>query len=428
MPQRAYGQLTYGDDTWGLGYTLGAPECLVEVQKADHSWADVTCDVRSINTSRGRPDNLADVSAGTATIVLANFADLYSPWNDSSIWASNGRYQTDVPLRISMVFGDGTSTRIFTGTTDSVNDSWPNAGLDAQVTVQATDGFKLLTRANGLPLAVPVGEGEKTGARIQRWLGLTNWTTGTNMDPGAATVHATALDSSALEGINQTAFNEGGFVFCGVDGDLIFHDRDSIDTYDRMINVQARFVDQHPDGSDATPWACYSDIVAAADETLLYNQAALAATGSVPQTASDATSVAWYGPRPFNDSHNIILADDNQVLTLAQLMVARFSDNEKRIDRIVIHPSQTADGDAWWIAANLRLIDRVYIERHMPGGHLLTDHLLIQGVSHQITATGTRTPIDWTITYATASALPIGSHWDTPADSANGWDLSEFGV
>src|SRR5262249_7420866 len=152
---------------------------------------------RTVDIDRGRQDVVEKFRAGTLTMTMANFEDRYSGWPPSSVWADAGRYRTDVPIRVNMVVpepgGFNVVYRLFTGTTDAVSDSWPGPGIDAQVTVTASDGFKKLARFDSPGLGkdangndVLVGALERTGTRIGRWADLASYTGARALDAGVS--------------------------------------------------------------------------------------------------------------------------------------------------------------------------------------------------------------------------------------------------
>jgi hypothetical protein len=104
-------------------------------------WTDITEFVRSVSTSRGRSTELDDYSAGSAQIVLDNRTRRFDPG-----YASGPYYGSLTPLRpirIQVTPSGSTIKDVFFGYVDG----WPQAFSnpnDATVTVNASDGFKLL--------------------------------------------------------------------------------------------------------------------------------------------------------------------------------------------------------------------------------------------------------------------------------------------
>jgi hypothetical protein len=232
-------------------------------------WQDITCDVRTCDIDMGRQDILEQFSAGTLTLTMANFNDVYSGWPVLSIWAGANEYgaATDVPIKISMVttvvtggvVTASTVHHLFSGFTDSVSDSWPGPGVDAMVTVTASDGFKKLARYDGPQPAkdaagnpITVGANETSGQRIARWASAAAWAAPdpagpqTAIDTGLARMEASDMSGNGLQVMQDTAFADGlGILYCRADGVLVFRQRDALQSDTRMTTVQAIFVDTH---------------------------------------------------------------------------------------------------------------------------------------------------------------------------------------
>jgi len=127
-----YGANTYGAFRYG-GTTPPDPPVVYVETLIGSTWQDITCDVRAIDLSRGRSSALEAFAAGTCDITLANFDSLYSAWNPAGLWAQATPYRVGVPIRVSFDYL-GTRAARFTGTTDSVDDTWPGT-VDALATV-----------------------------------------------------------------------------------------------------------------------------------------------------------------------------------------------------------------------------------------------------------------------------------------------------
>jgi len=412
-------------------------EFLVEFQDEDGAWVDITCDTRTADINHSRTDIVGSFDAATLTLTMANFEGIYSPWPPYSIWARAGRYRTDVPIRVNMLMDvlidPGAIMRVarplFTGTTDAINDSWPGT-VDSMVTVTASDGFKQLARYDATAVKdakgndIEVGFGESTGQRIARWIGAAQYAGATAIDTGVAHMAATNMDGNALSAVQAVAFAEGlGVIYCRADGTLTFRQRDAV-TYDsRQTVAQATFTDRDNDPAGA----CYSDIVPVVDETPVYNVARMGSKGDTfGQESRDADSVAWFGPRTYPPQTDLGLHEWFEDAAVSTLIVYTHAHDEKRVEQVVIHPG--FDQTVWNVAARLQLLDRVRVVRHFPGGYVLDEQLLIQGVHHRLVGTGERVPGSWDVTYDTVRAFPLDSgvsfcHWDR-----GHWDHCAWGL
>lgn len=113
-------------------------------------WVDITGDVRSWTTSRGRNRELERFQPGRATVVLANRERQYD-----SVYAAGPNYGNVQPMkriRIRETF-NGVTYPVFDGFVDKWKLDYPNLNKDATATVTATDAFKVLART-ALPISV----------------------------------------------------------------------------------------------------------------------------------------------------------------------------------------------------------------------------------------------------------------------------------
>ena len=411
----AYGDGTYGGSNYGGVVVDAAPRWLVQVQLPDGTWRDVTCDVRSVAIDRGRSSWVEAFKAGTATIVFANFAGIYSTFPSVSIWRQPGGFVTDVPIRCASILNGDVDWR-FTGTTDAVVDSWPGT-VDAIATVSATDGFKQLARHNGGPRAA-VGAGELTGARIQRLLADASYAGPKVIDAGKVTLQATTLDGITIDQMRTVGEAEWGWLYIAGDGTLRFRQRDAIDTDPRMTTVQFTFAD-----TDAIAGACYGDASVGSDSDRIVNVANVTPPGHSLSTFQDAPSVAWFGPRTWTRT-DLPFNLDVDALGLAQLVVLEQKTDDKRIDTVSIDAANRPDNYA--AAHGCRITDRVRFIRTIPGGYQLDAELIVQGRRDSVTARGDDGHVSqWTVEFATASASLIAAlgQWDDGT-----WDDSQWGV
>ncbi len=126
---------------------------------AEPVWVDITTDVRSWNSSRGRNRELERFQPGRATIVLSNLNRQYD-----SVYVAGPNYGNIRPMRrirIRETF-NGVTYPVFDGFVDKWKLDYPNTGRDATATVTATDAFKVLARtglARSVYEAAVLGDG-----------------------------------------------------------------------------------------------------------------------------------------------------------------------------------------------------------------------------------------------------------------------------
>jgi hypothetical protein len=110
------------------------------------TWIDASSKVRQFNTSRGRDNELADIDAGTATIVVDNRNRTFDPTLNPSIKPMNRWW-----IRAQF---SGATQDMFVGYAESIDNVWPDQRVDAVAVISCVDEFKLLALEN-LPTTNP---------------------------------------------------------------------------------------------------------------------------------------------------------------------------------------------------------------------------------------------------------------------------------
>jgi hypothetical protein len=109
-------------------------------------------DLRSFSISRGRESELAEMDAGTATLVVDNRDRAFDPLNTSSPYYPHIRPMTKFWLQGEL---DGVAYDLFKGYADSFQQGWDPPGFgDAICTIQLKDEFKVLA-LDALPTTNP---------------------------------------------------------------------------------------------------------------------------------------------------------------------------------------------------------------------------------------------------------------------------------
>jgi hypothetical protein len=129
---------------------------------AEPVWVDITTDVRSWDTSRGRTRELERFQPGWATVVLSNLSRQYDSVNAAGPWSGNLRPGRRIRIRETF---SGVTYPVFDGYIDRWQLDYPGTGKDATATITATDGFKILARTD-LPDSVYTYEVTTTSPRI----------------------------------------------------------------------------------------------------------------------------------------------------------------------------------------------------------------------------------------------------------------------
>lgn len=203
---------------------------------------DVSNRVVSLSVRRGRQDALEPTRAGQASVTLRNLDGELDPLNTASslfpgveparslniyvgqpiqgTWAEQTGTWQDIP--------DVTTwepTQVFSGIVDDIDLAFDPSG-DAVVQVQASDALSRLALAEFPPAGLAVGE-EDSGQRVSDVIASNSdfWTDGTDIATGDSTLAAGTATGNVVQYLNTVARSEGGVLFVGRDGDLVFRNR-----------------------------------------------------------------------------------------------------------------------------------------------------------------------------------------------------------
>ena len=107
------------------------------------TWTDVTDYVHRVQINRGRQRDTLKIEAGTCTVTFHDPDGRFRPGNTAGAYSPNV-----VPMKRLRVVAtyDATDYTIYSGFIDRWPQAWPQAEF-SEVTVQVTDGFKVLNRA-----------------------------------------------------------------------------------------------------------------------------------------------------------------------------------------------------------------------------------------------------------------------------------------
>jgi hypothetical protein len=334
---------------------------------------DITQYVRGGSTNRGAQRELERIEAGTASLVLDNRDGRFTPF-----YAAGAYYPNILPMRQIRILATWSSTDypVFQGFVES----WPvvfPGEMDTEVTVSLVDGFTMLARA-----FVSGGFIEQSsGARIEAILDAVAWPEAErDIDVGIQTVPALTLENvSALEHLQQIAHAEGGRLFMGRDGKVVFRE-------DIEVNPDLSTRRWADDGSGMS----YRDIVIVCNDDLILNDVHMTRTGGTEQVAVDLDSQAEFGIRSSAET-DIQLASDGAVLTRAELQITRYANPILRLESLV----DNAMAHDFWDRVLIRdLTDIVLVVESRTDTEQTSS---LEGISHEIGRDGS-----WTVTIAVA--------------------------
>jgi hypothetical protein len=179
---------------------------------------DISSRVVSLTVNRGRRDALEPTRAGQASVTLRNLDGELDPLNTAS-----PLYPGVEPARSLNIYAD--DVQVFSGIIDDIDLQFDPGG-DAIVQVQASDQLATLSLAEFPPAGLAVSA-EDSGARVAAVIASDSdyWTAGTAISPGDSTLAAGTATGNVVQYLNTVARSEGGVLFVGRDGDLVFRNR-----------------------------------------------------------------------------------------------------------------------------------------------------------------------------------------------------------
>ncbi|NUP24006.1 MAG: hypothetical protein HOZ81_49725 [Streptomyces sp.] len=363
------------------------------------TWTDVTAyGKRGISTKRGssRIDSpIIRYDAGTATCHLDNTDRRFDPTNTSGPYTNGGGKSLVTPMRPIRIRALWASTTydVFRGFVDQW-DVDHVADVYSEVTVTATDGFKVL-RNKRRPAVTPVGAGENTGTRITRILDSAGWPAADRqIAVGNSTLQATDLEGDALAELQAAAESEIGELYIDAGGKVVFRNRQALILEARSNSVQATF------GTGGARTPAQAKLVT--DDATLWNEIRATREGGTEQLVGDSGSQAEYLTRTYQAS-NLMLADDTAVAGYASWILYVSKEPEVRFDSIEIHAH--ADPTTLFPIVLAREIgDRIRIIRQPSGGgDPIQRDVFIRGIAH--VTDGAR----WITTWNLQSATKYGS-------------------
>lgn len=379
----------------------------------DVVFTDVSAYLRRVSTNRSFSRGVQAWQGGTASVVLNNRDGRFSPANLTGPYVTAGVTQIRPlrPIRITATYA-GTTYAVYRGYVLGWVESWsggaPGKG-DAITILTCADEFARLAAVDGMAVT-PVGAGELSGRRVHRILDAAGHVGDRDVDVGTNTMQATDLSTDVLQELQKAVVAEGGALYVGADGAVVFDQQTALVDNVRSVTSQATFAD---DGTGLR----YADAEVAYDSDLVINWAAFTPSGGTTQSVFDATSRALYGDRRQTET-DLICETDAQALTLAQWLVQQYKDPEYRFTSLTIKPRR-APTTLWPQVLGRTVRDQITVKRTPPGGYTITQACHVAGIAHDIT------PDDWTTAWqlwsATQYVAYAASRWDVGL-----WDSAQF--
>jgi len=353
---------------------------------------DISNVVDSINTKRGRNAQADQFQTGTLSLRIVDQNGDFNPMNVSGPY-----YGLLTPMRkvqITATYGAITYP-VFSGFITSFSTSTPQSSVGDVVytTIQAVDAFRLAQNAQ-ISTVAGTSAGQLSGARINNLLDAISWpATMRDIDAGLTTVQADpGTARTALQACQTIETTEFGAFYVDASGSFVFQDRSvtssSVSATPVVFNDNGTAID-------------YFNATWVTNDTLVYNEANITATGLATQTASDAASIAKYFLHSYNQQ-NLLMQDVATALNYAQAYVASRAETSVRCDEIQLD-LYTNNYNAGIIAAlDLDYFDPVTITTNQPGSTTLTKTLQVFGKSMEIT------PNSWRVKMTTLEPIIDG--------------------
>lgn len=340
---------------------------------ASPSWTDISAFSHGgFSTSRGRSSVLDRFDAGTGTIIVENVDGRFDPINTSSPYSPN--LKIGVPVRIQVVHSAVTYT-LFRGMVEAWPIQYSNSGQYSELAIPIVDLTPLLAGFSMEGITYPE---QATGARVTAVLDSVGWPAGLRtIGVGVAIVPAVTVDlpieGSALDHIQAVTEVEAGTFFIAGDGSATFQNR----------VVATGFASTATFGTGGGE-IVFETFERSYDADQLFNIVEANRPEGEVQQATDATSIATYGPRTTTLEAPFI--DDAAALNVAEWQVLRLANTVNRITQLSIDPDVTP-GTMWPVAAGTELREGVTVKFSPPGGGTAINQLSsVEAVSHSVDA------------------------------------------
>jgi len=352
---------------------------------------DVSDQVNSIETKRGRNPQADQFQTGTLTMRIVDQNGDFNPQNPTGPF-----FNLLTPMRKVQITATYSAVTypIFSGFITSYQTSTPKNATDVvYTTITAVDAFRLAQNAQ-ISTVAGTSAGQLSGARINNLLDAIDWPASMrDVDAGLTTMQNDPGSArTSLAAMQTVETSEYGALYVDAAGSFVFQDRDV--TAGSTGATPTVFND---DGTDIS----YFNAVWRLDDTLVYNSASVTRTGGTAQTAIDQPSIDKYFIHSYNQQ-NLLMQTDAVALDYAQAYVASRAETSIRCDAIQLD-LYTDNYNLGIIAAlSLDYFDPITITTNQPGASTLTKTLQVFGVAMSIT------PNSWKTTLTTLEPIIDG--------------------
>ena len=352
---------------------------------------DVSNQVDSIATNRGRQLSTEQFNTGVATIRILDQNGDFNPQNPSSPYFTFLNPMRKIAITATYL---GVTYPIFAGYITNYNTSTPKFTGDlVYTTISAVDGFRLFQNAQFFGVTGAVA-GETTGARITKILDSISWPASMrDIDTGQTTVQADpGTQRTALSALQTVANTEYGAVYVDGSGDLVFQDRAY--TVSSVGQTPVVFKD------DGTAIG-YFDVKWVLDDTQVYNKATITRQGGTVQTVIDQPSIDKYFTHSYNLT-GLLMETDAEALQYGQAFIASRQETNIRVDELTLDLFQDNYTAGTIAGLSLDYFDPIDVTTTQPNSTTLSKTVQVFNINHQIR------PDSWKVRYGTAEPIIDG--------------------
>lgn len=360
----------YLDQTTGLGYDESAGVA-----------NEITANVVSVSTRRGRNRLLNAYEAGQAVITLRDDNGDFNPANTSSPYYP---LQPMNKIRIALF---NSTTGIFTGYITSFKVEFAR-GVDDynKVVITCADLIRVLNQTQ-ITSVTGAGSTQSTGTRIDKLLDTISYPTGISyrqIQTGDFTCQADPGTSrNLLEAIRTVQDTENGGFWIDGNGVATFRSQSSIATSGAFTSGTPYYGDTDiVSGIGINIAIGFSDAKVNFDDDLIFNDITVTRSGGSAQNVTDSGSITSYSRRTASRTGTLNVSDTD-TLYIAKNLLNTLRDSEIRIDEILF----AYHGKNSSAQSNLRNVD-LYSAREvrkiMADGSTITRVYQVAGIQWDI--------------------------------------------
>ena len=356
---------------------------------SSQTFTDVTAYLRSFETTRGRISDLTEFQTGTATVVLDNRDNRFSPNQSTHFYDSSAGRTKIQPLKRLRIRATNSSTTydIFHGFVESFPVQYAGQGYDASTKIRVVDAFKLFFNAtlDGVGWRLGISKlgsttrlsltqaQELSSIRVKNILdsfGYSNQAIST----GQLQVQTQPETDDLLTALRKVEQAENGTFFIGANGDATFRDRNF-----RLTNTTTPSATFGQGGGELP----YVDIVSAYDDSKIINTVQRTRTGGSTQITIDSDSVERFGAHVLTESGTLNVSDADAASIAEQKVVAN-SIPQTTVESLSFAPQQNTG--LWAKALGLDIGSFVEAKVTTPSSTVETYDLFIERIKHKVDA------------------------------------------